>query len=56
VSKEASTEKKEESKANRFAGFDIKSLNTKEFIPKGMVFNTKDQFPDLNDLDDSDPK
>jgi hypothetical protein len=56
VTEAAPTEKKEESKVNSFAGFDIKSLSTKEFIPKGMVVNTKDQFPDLDALDDSAPK
>jgi len=47
----------EESKGNTFkdAGFKMEALTVKEFIPKGVVVNTKEQFPDFDDLDD-DPK
>lgn len=47
----------EESKGNTFkdTGFKMEALTVKEFIPKGVVVNTKEQFPDFDDLDD-DPK
>ena len=51
---ESSAEKKtEESKGNSFqaAGFKADSLKVKEFIPKGVVVNTKEQFPDLDAMD-----
>ena len=51
---ESSTEQKnEESKGNSFkaAGFSADSMKVKEFIPKGVVVNTKEQFPDLMDMD-----
>jgi len=47
----APTEKKEgeETKTNSFAsaGFDLSSLKTAEFVPKGAVALTQEQFPDL---------
>ena len=51
---ESSAEKTtEESKTNSFqaAGFKVESLKVKEFIPKGVVVNTKEQFPDLDAMD-----
>jgi hypothetical protein len=56
---ETSAEKKtEESKGNTFqaAGFKVESLKVKEFIPKGAVVNTKEQFPDLDEMDAQAPK
>lgn len=43
----------EEAKANTFkdVGFSEKALTVKEFIPKGVVVNTKEQFPDFDALD-----
>ena len=43
----------EESKGNSFqaAGFNAGSINVAEFIPKGVVVNTKEQFPDLDAMD-----
>jgi len=35
---------------------DITLSAAKEFIPKGMVVKTTDQFPDLDALEDSAPK
>jgi hypothetical protein len=51
-------EKKEETKSNSFqsTGFSMASLKVKEFIPKGVVVNTKEQFPDLDALDDDGAK
>jgi hypothetical protein len=34
----------------------MESIGAAEFIPKGVVVNTKEQFPDLDDLDDAAPK
>ena len=51
---ESSTEKiNEESKGNSFkaAEFSKDALKVKEFIPKGVVVNTKEQFPDLDAMD-----
>ena len=50
---EGASEKKEEGKVNSFAaaGFKAGSLQVKEFIPKGVVVNTKEQFPDFDALD-----
>ena len=31
-------------------------MNVREFVPKGMVVKTEDQFPDLDALDDEAPK
>ena len=31
-------------------------MNVREFVPKGMVVKTEDQFPDLDKLDDEAPK
>jgi hypothetical protein len=56
---ESSAEKKTEvSNGNSFmaAGFKADSLKVKEFIPKGVVVNTKEQFPDLDAMDAQAPK
>ena len=55
---DAPAEKKEETKASGFqsGGFKMESIKAAEFIPKGVVVNTKEQFPDLDALDDSAPK
>ena len=34
----------------------MEALTVKEFIPKGVVVNTKEQFPDFDDLDMDAPK
>ena len=49
----AKKEGEEEAKGNTFkdVGFKMESLTVKEFIPKGVVVNTKEQFPDFDALD-----